>query len=136
MKKLIKSTLKRDFVRFFIVGGISTIVDWIVFYLLAFLALSHYQLALVVGFSCGAITNYSLNKTYTFKSKTKKIASQFTIFILFATGALILSIGLMYLFIDLLIIHKMISRIITTGIIFVINYFVHKNITFNKKYFT
>ncbi|MFW6233691.1 MAG: hypothetical protein ACOC3Z_03445 [Nanoarchaeota archaeon] len=41
----------------------------------------------------------------------------------------------MFIFVDILNLHRMLSRILTTGLIFIFNYVLHKFITFNKKLF-
>ena len=134
-KKLIKKLFEKEFIRFGFVGGVSTLVDWTIFFILAITINLNYQIAVVSSYLCGAIVNYTLNKLITFKSTSKKIAHQFGIFIGIATISLFASMGLMFTLIELATLDKMTSRIITTGIIFIANYFLHKHITFNKKWF-
>ena len=54
-----------------IFAGIATIVDIGLLYLLtAFIGL-HYLLSAALSYTCGMITNYSLNKVFNFKNKSK-----------------------------------------------------------------
>ena len=126
---------KKEFWVFFIVGAVATLVDWVSFWGMAMVLNVHYFASLVVSFSLGAVTNYILNKIFTFKDTAKKIVFQFSVFISLAVIALVISGILMFVFVDVLALNKMLSRIVTTGIVFFINYLMHRNITFNKKFF-
>ena len=133
---LYKKLKNFEFIRYFSVGVVVTLVDWGSFYWLALLIGLHYQLSLAISFSLGGITSYTCNKIFTFKSKSRKIIGQFSIFILLSLFSLLLSSGIMFVLVDLVLIHKMFSRILTTFTLVFINYLLHKYITFNKKFFT
>lgn len=142
MNQLIKKLLDKieillnlELIKFFIVGGLSTIIDWSTFYLIGIVFGIHYILSLLIAYTFGAITNYSLNKIFTFKNKSKKIALQFITFFSLALISLFISILIMFTFVEIFNLHEMVSRIITTFIVFIINFFMHKFITFNKKIF-
>jgi putative flippase GtrA len=123
------------FARHTLVGGIATIIEWIIFYLLAIAIGIYYQAALIIAISISSITNYTMSKTFTFKCKSKKIISQFSIFSTIVIIYLLLSILLMAILVESLSLHKMTSKILTTAIMLIINYNLHKHITFNKKLF-
>jgi len=120
---------------FALVGGFATILDWFIFYILAINFNMYYQFALVVSFSLSAVFNYVFNKKITFKSRSKKIFSQFTLFFIIALFALLISILVMFVLVDLFLIDKLISRIFTTLLIFFINYLAHSNLTFSNRFF-
>jgi putative flippase GtrA len=130
-----KKLLKLEFVKFFIVGGISTLIDWGSFFILSIAFGFYYQLSLIISYTFGGLTNYFLNKIFTFHDKSKKIALQFTTFFSLAFFSLFVSMFIMYLLIDILFMHEMLSRMITTSIVFLLNYVMHKYITFNKRIF-
>jgi putative flippase GtrA len=117
------------------VGGIATVIDWGAFYALAIILGVYYQFALVCGFVLGSITHYTLNKKFTFKCKSTEIVKQFSLFFAIAIMSLLLSIFIMYVFVEVIQINQMLSRMITTGIMVSVNYLSHKNLTFNKKIF-
>ena len=130
LKKIISST----FIKYGIVGAISTIIDWGSFYISSYHLGLHYQISLGIGFVFGTISNYLLNRKITFNSKTKNRAQIFVHF-----GLSIVSWGvsslLMLLFVEKMLMAKMIARITTTALVFFLNYVMHKNITFNKRLF-
>lgn len=124
-----------EFFRFILVGGVATALDWSVFYLLAIKIMLYYQLSLMISFSLACIVNYTFNKLFTFRSKSKKIFRQFSLFSVIAIFSLLLTMILMFIFVDVLFIHKMLSRIFVTMIMLFFNYILHKFLTFNKRFF-
>jgi putative flippase GtrA len=130
VKKIMSSTL----IKYGIVGAIAAVFDWGSFYISAYLLNLHYQISLGIGFAFGTISNYLLNRKITFNSKTKNKAQ-----IMVHFGISVLSLGissiLMFLLVDKMLIEKMIARMTTTAFVFFLNYFMHKNVTFNKRLF-
>ena len=126
---------KHEFLRFLFVGGTSTIVDWGMFYLFAIILLVHHEISLVISSLSGFIVNFSMNKLFTFKCKSKKIIRQFSAYLLIAIIVLLISMLLLYLFVDILSFDKMLSRIFITLLMIPANYVIHKTFTFNKRFF-
>jgi putative flippase GtrA len=131
----IKKITNLKIFKFFNIGLISTIFDWASFYLLISIININHLISITCSFSIGAIINYIGNKKYTFNCKSKKYVKQISTFFIIAIIALLLSLILLYIFVNQFEINKMFSRIIITFIIFFLNYYVHKKITYNKKYF-
>lgn len=127
--------IKARILKFFSVGAVSTLVDWFVFYVLAVLLGGHSIVVVIISYGAGALVNYGLNKTYTFHSKTKKIAMQFPVFSSFVLISLGLNALLMYVAVYLFGLEQMVSRILTTFAVFLFNYAAHNNVTFNKRFF-
>jgi len=135
MKKLSNNLMQIQLFRYFIAGGLATIVDWGSFYLLAISAGINYQVALIISFILGSITNYILNKFFTFQCKSKKIAGQLSMHLTISGVSLLINMGLMYILVSTFSIGKMPSRVAITLIMLVVNFFMHKHLTFNKKIF-
>ncbi|USN45925.1 MAG: GtrA family protein [Candidatus Woesearchaeota archaeon] len=130
-----KKLFNNLFARFVLVGGVATLVDWTTFYLLTVHVGLYYQVSLFVGLFLGSVTGYALNKTFTFKSKTKQITKQFLMHSSIVAFAFICSGIIMYVFVDALHLPAFVSRIMTTGIIFLLNFILHKYITFNETFY-
>ena len=135
IKSLVNYFLKHEFIRFILVGGSVTFLDWILFYVLSIKLGIYYQLAIVMGFVIAMTVNFILSKTFTYRSKSKKIIKEYFIYAGISVISLICTMGLMFVFVELAFLDKMLSKVITTGIMLFINYLIHKNITFNKKLF-
>ena len=109
-------------------AGIATAFEWTSFYILN--TTFHYILAAIVSLTIGCILNYSLNKVFTFKDKDKKIARQFTKFLIVASAYYILTILFMYILVTLLYTSPMVSKIITTLLLLIFSYNAHRAFTF------
>jgi putative flippase GtrA len=116
---------------FFAVGVISTLADWAVFFVLYKLISWPYWLALFPAFLAGAIINFHLNKTRTFKNSSSK-KSQAIVFFIIAAATFLLSQLFMYYLIKVM--DGLLARVLTTGIIFIMNFILHSTITFGKLY--
>jgi len=127
MKRLI--SLAKQGMKFFGVGVISTLFDWAVFALTNKGFGMAYWLSLIIAFSVGAIINFTLNKKYTFQDKSKSPLQPFVFFSI-AGVMLLASLGLMVLLVKYF--DPMMARVITTFVVFVLNFILHKFITFGK----
>lgn len=130
IKNLISYFLKHEFIRFLIIGGIATIIDWSIFYLLSIKLGIYYQIALTISFMFALLFNFTLSKLFTFRNKSKNHLKQYGVYFFVSLVSLLLSMSIMYMFVDILVIDKMVSKVITTGIMLFVNYFSHKNISF------
>lgn len=134
MRELLSEIVSRRFTRYITAGAFATLVDWGSFFILALLAGVYYQGALVVSFSLGCVANFTLNKIFTFHCRSKRIFRQFSIHIAVSLVSLLFSMALMFIFVDLLLLQAMVSRMATTFIMLIANYFMHKHLTFNQRF--
>ncbi len=125
----------RQFLTFLAVGGVATLWDWVVFYLLAEILGWHYQAAVAVSLISSGVVHFSLNKLLTFRCASRRILRQVAVFALTSAVYTLLSMGCMYLLIDVAGAPKMGGKMITTGVMLVINFLLQKFITFNRRLF-
>lgn len=121
--------------RYLLVGGLSTFVDWGAYYLMAIAAGLHYQASLVAAQILAGAVHYSLNKVFTFRCTSRQILRQIGAHAGVSVVYLLLSMGMMYLLVDLLHVHKMTSRVATTAAMTLTSYFLHRAVTFNERFF-
>lgn len=93
--------LQNKFIKFIGIGGLNTILSYIVYLLL--LMLFNYQVSYAIAFLFGILLSFWLNTQYVFQSK--RTIKKFTLFPLvylvqYVTGALLLSVLVEYLNID------------------------------------
>jgi putative flippase GtrA len=124
-----------EFMIYFIIGGIATVIDWSTFWLLNSQLSLHYQWSLISGYSIAAIFHYTANKVLTFSCQSKKIGSQMSLYFFVTMTSLICSMGIMSFIVNCFAIEKLYARMLTTILILVPNYLLHKHITFSKKIF-
>jgi dolichol-phosphate mannosyltransferase len=136
MNKLIEKILKIEFIRYGMVGVVSTVIDYI------FLNLSHLLmrnsdntlwLATAIGFCAGLINGYFMNSRWTFKYKTEgrevKKFSQFAIISLVGLG---LTELIVLEFTSNGGLSKNIAKLIAVAVVFFWNYFGNKFWTFRE----
>jgi putative flippase GtrA len=119
-----------------LIGGIATVIDWTMFSVSVTWLHIHYQIALGLGYASGGVFHYCSNKFITFKCRSKEIGSQLSLYILVGSMSLLCSMAVLAALVNILLINKIISRILTTGIMIFPNYLLHKHISFSKKIFT
>lgn len=137
LKSIFLTPTKNGFLQFFryvFVGGLATIVDLGLLFLLTDLVHIYHLLSAIIAFLAGLITNFFLSKLLVFKANEARVSP----IIEFIGYALIGLIGLgiteliMFLFTNCLNIHYMISKIIATVIVLAWNYISRKLIVYKK----
>ena len=61
----------KKFIKFGITGVMNTLVDFVVYSLLTFGLSVNLYLAQVVGYSCGMVNSYVVDRRWTFRSKVR-----------------------------------------------------------------
>lgn len=124
-------------ISYFFVGGISAIVEWVMFSVFSSLVGLHYLLSTCLAFIFSTTTNWYLGRKWTFKENKnyaeKKGKELFLIFFVSAIG-LIFNVLLMFFFVDILEfntdLQKILCKIAATGIVFIWNFLVRKFIVY------
>jgi len=141
MKKLIDLLFLKETDNWFIqlfrycfVGGLAFIVDYGLLVLLTEVCGLHYLISATISFIAGLIVNYLLSTSWIFrKSKLENKWAEFIVFAIIGVIGLGLNNLLLYLFTDIIHIHYMISKLITTGIVMIWNFGARKIILFTNK---
>lgn len=113
--------------KFGIVGGIATLIDWIVYYIVYKFLHVDPLIANILSFSVSVIYNYSASVRWVFdvnKNNSKK--KMFIEFMIFSIVGLIITEILLHLFINILSMNAMISKVISTVIVMVFNFVTRK----------
>jgi putative flippase GtrA len=127
------------FVKYCIVGGTGAVVDFGILFILTelFLGLEYYLLSATVSFILSALTNYFLNRSWTFRSNGKK-RKQIPIFFAVATMGLLINNSIMFMGMEKFLLKDLhygylLAKIIATGLVLIWNFLGNKYITFNDK---
>lgn len=128
MKKLFLQIFK-----FVIVGGLSFILDFILYYFFTRFLFINEMTSQVMSFSISLIFNYMMSMRYVFVSKDSlKKHHEFMIFVTLSVLGAGLNWLLFYLMVYVLSIHDLITKIIVAGIVMVFN-FVTRKLFIEKK---
>ena len=117
----------KKIIRFIVVGGIATIIDFVCLYIFKEFLNFNVILANTLSFTISVIYNYIASIKYVFdvdKNKNRKI--QFIVFIVFSILGLILNNLILYLLTNKLNIYYLISKIIATLFVMIFNFVTRK----------
>jgi len=136
LKSLFKGKTNNSFLQLFrytFVGGFAFLVDFgILFTLTEFLNI-HYLISACIAFLFGIITNYILSVKWVFNSnKIKNKWFEFLFFSLIGLVGLALNQILLWLLTDIFLLYYLLSKIITSFVLYFWNFYVRKIFLFNN----
>ena len=119
--------------RYGFVGGTAFAVDYGTLFLLTHFVGVPYLWSAAVAFIFGLVSNYLLSISWVFKqSGTMQRWQEFMFFAIIGVIGLIFNELIMYAGTDILHLHYMVSKLISTAIVFFWNFFARKFLLFNK----
>lgn len=116
-----------QFFRYFIVGGLAFIVDFVFLYLLTNKFRLYYLFSAAISFTLGLIVNYFFSKTWVFnKAVLKNKFIEFGIFALIGLVGLAINEIFIWFFTEKGHIYYLLSKILTAFFVFLWNFFARK----------
>ncbi len=133
-KEKIKELYKKykEIVNYIIVGALTTLVSIGSYWIIRF-AIKNYIILSILSWICAVTFAYITNRLFVFESKEKDIIKEITKFVSCRLVTLLLEVVLMMVFVDLLHINDMVSKIILQVVVLVLNYVLSKIFVFVKK---
>lgn len=128
----------KQIISYFFVGGISAVVEWVVFLAITNIIGLHYMISTCVAFFFSTTTNWYLGRKWTFKDNKeyvdKKSKEIVLVFLVSAVG-LLFNIILMYIFVEIFQMNtallKGISKVCSTGLVFIWNFLIRRYVIYN-----
>ena len=122
-----------QFFRYVFVGGIATIVDWSILFLLTDIVSIYYLFYACFSFLAGLIVNFLLSKLMVFKTEEAKVNGvlEFVAYAIIGAVGLGLTELIMFGFTDCLKFHYMMSKAIATAMTLVWNYIARNRIIYS-----
>ena len=119
--------------RYTFVGGTAFLVDYGILFLLTEYAGMPYLASAAMAFVAGLVVNYLLSISWVFsQNRSTKPAKEFLYFAIIGVVGLLFNELIMYVATDLCHLHYMLSKIISTVIVFFWNFFARKVLLFKK----
>ena len=138
--KIIKELFYKyeEIISYLIVGGLTTMVSLITYYLLVYTILDpnigiELQIANIVSWIFSVTFAYFTNRKYVFKSKNKISFKEGISFYISRIGTLFLDMLMMYVFVTVLGFNDKIIKFVVQIIVIILNYILSKFIVFKKK---
>lgn len=121
------------FLKFGIVGFSGLFVDFSVTWICREKLRINQYAANSTGFLCAVISNYILNRIWTFQSQDPGVAMQFSKFMLASLIGLALNNGIIYLLNERLRINFYVAKLIATAFVTAWNFWANYTFTFNAQ---
>jgi len=122
MKKLMAQVMK-----FVVVGGLSFVLDFIIYFVLTNFFSVYYLIAGFFSFTLSLIFNYLMSMKFVFKSKDDlKKSHEFVIFATLSVMGLGLNLLSLYVLVDLFKMNDLIAKVFVAGIVMVFNFVTRK----------
>lgn len=129
LSKMNKKELK-SFISYFFVGGSAALIEWISFFVVNLFF--NYVISTIISFVLATYFNFFIGKKLTFKNFKNKKSDVVGVFIVSGIG-LLFNILLMRLLVNKFKILPFISKVISTGVVFLWNYVSRRLLIYNNK---
>lgn len=128
----------KEMINYLIVGGLTTCVSLLTYYLLTFTILNpdistELQIATIISWIISVLFAFFTNKKYVFESKNKFNLKEMISFILSRLLTLFIEMLLMYLLVTICKYNDKIMKIVVQIIVIILNYLLSKFLVFKKK---
>lgn len=121
----------RLFINYLFFGGIATVVDFGILYSLTEFLGIWYFFSAALSYIVGMFTNYSMNKYFNFRNRSKRIAVQFGLFMTVALIGLALNQVILYALVEMAGLWYMSAKVISVFVVVFWSFYGHKKLTFS-----
>ena len=122
----------KEIINYLIFGGLTTLISIFTYALFAKVFHIDYLISNVLSWIIAVLFAYITNKIFVFESKSKKNIKEITSFFFFRVVSLIMEMVILYIFVDMLHIDDLVTKIIAQIIVIVSNYVFSKVFVFKK----
>ena len=119
-----------QFILYCICGGVGVSTDYLVYYFTLQAGL-WYQGANILGYLCGTIVSFCLNRVITFNARDK-IAQRFAIFLTVAAIGFTASAVMLWILVDYMDVDEKLAKLLTLPAVVVIQFMLNRRITFGS----
>ena len=134
LKEMLKKIDWKHFISYLFVGGAATLVEWLFFWLFEGVLHIQYLVATVLAIVISTFSNWLFGRLWTFKDSQKgNVLLEIGKIYVASIVGLLLNLLIMWVLVDGIHLHEMLSKIIATGIVFLYNYLVRIWVIYRKK---
>ncbi len=125
-----------QFLRYFVTGGLAFVVDFGAFAVALYYFDIHYLISNLIGLAAGNVVNYLLTIRWVFSTEKRKMEKyvflEVVVFVLISLLGMGLNELLMYVFVGMLCVQEMISKVAAAIIVLLYNFLARKLILFKS----
>lgn len=127
---IIQKALQLKEVRFIIVGGVNTLITYLIYVLMVYAGINH-LVSMAAVYVIGIVTGYILNRRFTFESRQKP-AGEFARYVLVYAAVFFIALGTLHVIVDRIGVNAYAGGAVNIAIVTVISWFGHKFFTFRN----
>lgn len=129
----IQRRLSRRAILYTLYGVFNTVLDLGVFYVATEWVRMGYILSATLSFLAAATSGFILNKYFNYRDASSQVAFQYGVYCAVSFFGLLITYLFLYFFIDILGLHRMVAKAVTSLVLAVYGYFAHTHITFRPR---
>ena len=122
----------KEIINYLIFGGLTTLISIVTYAIFTKVFHIDYLISNILSWIIAVLFAYITNKIFVFESKSKKNIKEITSFFFFRVVSLIMEMIILYVFVDMLHIDDLVTKIIAQVIVIVSNYVFSKEFVFKK----
>lgn len=130
IEHVLRGRISKNFFYYLLIAGFCRVTDLGILYALTDWAGLYYLLSATLSFILAQSLNYYLNRRFNFRSKGKQVAKQFAMFISINAVALGITLGILFLLVEVFGWWYILARIIGMLVAITFTYTLHKRYTF------
>ena len=127
-----KKNEAKSFGLYLIVGGIATLVEWIIFYLLNGVLLWNHLVATIIAYLISTFANWAAGRLLVFKEAKIGFIKEITSIYVASLIGLAMNLLIMWIMVDCISLNEMLSMVTATVIVFMYNYLIRKLVIYRK----
>ena len=129
---LMRSDVMRAAQRYFIVGGVSSVLEWSIFAAFLYGLDLHYLVSGTFSFLLATAANYFMSVRFVFGTGRRSRNERIFLIYAVSTIGIAFNLGVLAIGIDVLGIHVMAAKVIATGFVFGWNFIARYYFVFSK----
>lgn len=122
----------KEFVRFVVVGTVSTVLNYLLFVVLFKFVGIHYVVSSIAGYIAGHIFGYNLNRAWTFSSVIASRVKEYSFYALLNLFSLVLNIATLHVLVTVFSLNPLVANVFAIGTSTISNFLGCKCFVFNK----
>lgn len=115
----------RQFLKFGLVGLSNTLISYVTYAALVYISI-HYQVANIVAFIISSLSGFLLNRSWVFQAKQSSFYKQIVKYYIVYGSSLLLSMGLSYVWVEVMHINVYLAPLLNLFITVPYNYLLNK----------
>ena len=136
MKKLVKELYDNRVIRYVFFGGLTTLVNLVVYWALRVIFDINLVIANVISVAVAILFAYFVNSKFVFESKAGSVLEHFQEFVKFVSARLstmVIEVGGVWLMADIIHMNDLFAKFVVQFVVLVLNYVFSKFLVFTKK---